>query len=586
MVLAAGCGSSSSSSKVAVVTVALADEPSQLVSSFAVDVTDLTLTPAGGTPVAMLAHAIRVDFATLADFSLALNVTTLPPGIYDAATITLDFTTAACFLAGKTTAAALVDQDGNAPTGPQTFALDLSAAPLVVVEGEHHTFEIDFSLDHSLAVDVAGNQVVVAAAPFSRVDRNDGRLVIAQGVLKSLISSTAVAGAELRTGDGATLGNTSIEFTGTTVFQINGVASVGAAGVLQLGTQPIDTWFEAYAIPTPGRNSLIAAYIQTGKGTFNGGQDIVDGWIVDRTGGAGADAVLTVQGQSSNAAHSASMFNTAFTVATSFANTHVTRVGWSLLFDADELNVGDRVIAYGALTGTTLDALATSAVVRKWPTAIAGLAKGPPSGTTLTITLDQVGQLDSTDFTWAHGGATPPDPTSFSLDVGTLGTGQNIVLGTPVAARVFFTPVGDGGFDCTAIWLDNVEGDPVVLTLRDRANGFDVATNATGGQIQFTQTGGTQGGDETASLGFGFLGEQALPFTPDPTVVAGARPTAYVLRHVPADTLESFSSFAAFTDALNQALGGGETLHDFVAIGAYDGTTNVLAANTASAILE
>jgi hypothetical protein len=110
-----------------------------------------------------------------------------------------------------------------------------------------------------------------------------------------------------------------------TVFQVNGQCVLGAAGLAAIDALPPNTWVQAFGSVDTSSQRFTATSVEAGTGSYNGGNDIVEGVIVGRTGGAGADAVLTVEGQSSNSGHTSLQFNLTYTVNTSFANTKVVR---------------------------------------------------------------------------------------------------------------------------------------------------------------------------------------------------------------------------------------------------------------------
>ena len=122
--------------------------------------------------------------------------------------------------------------------------------------------------------------------------------------------------------------------------------------------------------------------------------------MIGRNGGAGADATLTVLGHSNDAAHTSFQFDTSFAVAASFANSKVVRRGYPIAFDLDDVNVGQRVRVFGALSGTNLDATGASAVLRMQPTRVYGHAAGAPSAGALEIALSRVDLRPQTAFAW------------------------------------------------------------------------------------------------------------------------------------------------------------------------------------------
>jgi hypothetical protein len=498
-----GCGGSGGGGggPVAIVTASIGDTPSQDVTSLTVQVIDLSITMQGSvTPVSMLDAPATIDLATLSDLSQVLKLRQVAPGVYDTASITFDFTNAVCVLRGKTVAAALLDPTGLPLTGTRTIALDLTAAPLTALENNHHNIDFDVVLDQSLILDLAGNSAIFDPTLTVRVDRTDGRQLLVFGRTITVTPVSMFSTIELETFVQDALGETLLSFDANTVYQVDGVGSTGAAGVAALAAQPMGTWVQAIGVIKPGASFIAVSNVEAGRGTFGGGEDFVDGFVVDRPLTPGTDGPILVFGASSNAFHTTFQFNTLFTVNGSFGNQTVIRSGETTPRTLDTVNVGQHVTAFGALTGTTLDATAPQSVIREIATAFTGIAAGAPIGVDLTLDLTRVGPLAPTAFNFVDAGTGPAtDPHAYIIDIGSLGTGLTIGSGTLLRAFAFVAPVGDTNEDAKAIALADLTGAPTELVLHDRLNGFVVLTTAAGGAISFNVT-GTQGTDETATL--------------------------------------------------------------------------------------
>jgi hypothetical protein len=579
-----GGGAGGASSDFSAISVSLGSAPSEDVTSFTFVVDAITFRRANGATVDFLQQPATVDLAALEGATQDLGMEEVATGGFVGATVTLDFTNAACFLAGQSTAASLSDTSGQPLTGLVTVDLDLARAPFFAFARQHHSVELDFDLAPSLTIDAAANAVVVAPALVVRVDRVDARTLCTCGALEGMDASTGTAALDLESEAGEPIGARTVVFDPTTVFHVDGVPWTGAAGLAALAAKPAGTWVECYGAVDPLRERVAAAYVEAGSCTRRGGQDLVDGVIVARSGAAGGDATLTVVG-ASVAAGGAQQFAGTFTVTAAFATTRVVRAGDAGLFDSDALNVGQAIRAYGTLGGATLDATAASALVRELPTTLFGHAVGAPSGTTLTLALGRVGPLDPSSITWSDGGPTPPDPTQFTLDFSSFGSGLSIVDGSPLIAQVFLAKVADADADATAVAIVDLTVAPALLLLRDRAGGFDVSVDPSPDQLQFTVT-GAPGPDEEAALDFGYLGRQALPDTPDPLLVAAKPADVFELRHAASDTVACYVLFDEFEAALAAALAGGAAVRDCTAVGTYDAPTNTLRATSAIVVVE
>lgn len=587
LLLAGSCGSSSSSSNdEADITVAIADAPLDDVTSFSLAVTAISLTSSTGAVQPLLGAPIVVDLATLTNVSQLVGLGSIDPGQYNSASITVDFTNASCFLVNQTTPAALVDDQGAALTGVVTMTLDISANPFTAVTGQNHVMELDFDFNQMLTV-LPANTVEVVPTVKVRFDRPDQHALVAYGEGQSINLSEINGVMTLESLDKTKLRNIALNFDVNCVYHVNGVAYVGATGLSNLGSNKIGTWFQAYGVAHPSIPTLLVTYVEAGAGTVQGGQDFVDGYVIDRDDSIAGQPAFTVMGSSSDAAHTTFHQNTVFSVLTTQGVTHVIeRLSSLTTFTTDAINVGQHIQAYGTLSALSLDATTSSGIVRALATPYSGTPVAAPVGTVLTMNLARVGPLDQTLFIWADSGTTTPDPTNFAIDIGTLGNGLTIDATTPQIVTGFMMPVTNAGPTvATATALQDVTSKPVVFQLRDRPAGFTVVTATTGGLIDFTIT-GTQGADETAALDSGFQGVVALPTSPDPTIVAGTAPATFVIFHPVTHTTTSYALFSDFVNALGVALSGTETLRQFAATGSHDATTNAFAADSATAVLQ
>jgi hypothetical protein len=263
----------------------------------------------------------------------------------------------------------------------------------------------------------------------------------------------------------------------------------------------------------------------------------------------------------------------------------VVREGDAGLFDADSLNVGQSIRAFGTLTGATLDAKGAGALVRELPTVLFGHVKGGITDSKLTVDLARVGGEDPGAFTWSDGGPTPPDPSDFTLDVSSFDVTLSIEDGAPVVARAFFADVDDDQADASPLTISDLTVAPALLLLRNRAGGFDVTPDAAPDQLRLAFS-GVPGADEEAALDFGVLGRQPLPALPEPSVKAAKTGTLFELRRAGSDAVACYVLFPEFEAALAAALAGGATLRDGAVAGTYDATTNAFLATTAVVVVE
>lgn len=578
--LAACSGSSGANGPT--VTLAVTDAASDELSTFVIGLESVELVPLVGAPVSLLQLPVAVDFAALTDLSRVLNVSAIPADTYTGVEVVLLFDNERVFVNGATTPAALLGTDGLPLTGTLTLSIDFPV-PVVTLAG-NYVLELDLDLNQSLDVDAGANEVYLEPNLLPRVAPVNPKEHALGGDLRTVVLAQNLfrVGLEALPGDPTPVVTVTVD--SGTVFQLDGVCTVGLAGLAALDNLPSGTWVQAFGAMNASSSYFDAATVEAGTGSYNGGSDIVEGVI---TGRAGAD--LAVRGQSREYATDAFKFNLDYTVSTNLANTKVVRRGEGQLYDTDELNVGQKVRMFGLLTigpPHTLDLTTATDVVRLEPTHVYGLANGAPNAGLLEINVARVDLRDVGDFNWAQGGATPADPAQFVIsDPNNLGTGQGIVAGTPVEAVGFFSDVNDSGPDFVASSLVNRELTASLFLLRDRANGLTVTLpNTTASQIEFAFT-GTVAGLEKAVIDQGFAGEVDLVATGLTVVPAALGLGIYTIRDRTLNTVSLHLTFASFSQGLQTALGSA-TLLNFGAIGLYDSGTDEITSALASAVVQ
>lgn len=577
-----GTGTSSNAGPV---TVAITDGASDSIESFQIEVTSIQLHKVSGADVSVLSAPVNVDLASLTDTSLLLTSLDVPAGLYTRATLTLDLSSAVCVLTGKTTPATILDSSGAAVTGTLSVPLQLGTAFQVAVTA-HRLLEFDFDLDQSFTVDTVGNTVSFEPAFVLRVDPATPKEIVTIGTLTSVDTVASTFLAAVHAVGGAVVSNVIFRANGATQFQVNGVPTTGAQGLAALSALPANASIQCRGALALSSGEVTVESVEAGTGTFDGGQDIVEGHIVGRTGGIGSDAVLQVLGHSIDANHTTFQYATTFLVNTTFANTKVVRRESSTVFDVDDLNVGQRVRVFGTLSGTTMSAVGTTDVIRMQPTRVFGAAAGARTGTTLTLDIARVGLLAETDFDWNDGGATPVDPDAFEADVGALGVGLGITSVSLVSVEGYFTGIGASGVDFVATALTNQSSAPSLLFVRNRiAVGFNVLVTANASQIQLNVT-GTAAAGETAIIDRGLIGSIALPTAPTPTVNHPSVNGFYSLRDRTTHSVRVFTRFSDFSSALQSDIVQGATLVQLGAVGNYSAVINTIDASVATAVVE
>jgi hypothetical protein len=568
------------------VSVGMTDAASDEIDSFIVDVSAIQLKKSTGAIVSVISAPVTVDLASLTSTTELMNVVTVPAGSYTSATITLDFTNATCLLAGQSTPAAIQDDHGNALTGTVTLPLQFGQLPLDIQVGKHRLLEFDFDLNQSVDVDATNNVVQIEPTFMLHID-GSGKKLLTLGTLTTVNTSASSFVGTVKTLHGVVLGSLTYSTDANTIFQVDGAPGVGAAGLTLLNSKPTGTWIQVLGVIDPNAQKIKAQYVEAGTGTYNGGTDIIEGHIVDRVGNppAGNNVTFTVLGRSNNSTHTTFQFDTTFTVTTNFAATKVVRLLSSTALHTDDLNVGQHVRIFGALSGTAMNATTPMSVIREQESRAFGFATGAIASGTLTFGLQHIELRPESAFTWADSGLTPPDPANFTANVGTLGNALPITNGTAVEVRGFMAGVADANQDMTATTLIDLDSAPSLLFVKNLPLGFTVALTTSATNIQIAIT-GTALPAEKAIVDHGFAGVVALPTSPTPTIQPAGALGIYMLRDKTTNTITAYSGFDVFSAALGTALGQGATVDTLGAVGTYDNTTNTISAAIVSAVIE
>jgi hypothetical protein len=579
----AACGSDSSDSGSTAVTFALTDGAAEEITSFRVSISSIQLERASGALVSLLTQAVPVDLTSLQDLSQVLGTTPVPPGFYVGATVTFDFTNAEAYILDATTPASLLDEDGDPLSGSVPFDIQL-AAPFSLGAGAHKLIELDFDLNQSLEVDSLSNEITVEPKLVLSFDPSAPKELVSFGELVSVDTANGSFELELMTLQGQAYGSTTVDVLPQTIYQINGVPYTGSTGLAALAALPAGTWAQTYGAIAPNLPNLTIAYIEAGSGTYNGGNDIVEGNVIGRSGGAGSNATLEVRGFSDNADHSSLQFNTTFLVDVSLVNTKVLRRGSATVYDTDDITIGQRVRIFGDLVGTDMDATASQHVLRLLPTRALGVAAAAPSGGELEIDLVRIGLFPANSFDWPAGGTTPTDPDALIATVGTAADDLEITNGTTVDLIGWFNPIDSSGADFEATAVINRDLGPSLLVIKNRAGGLVADLDSTQTQVSVALS-GTLGLGELAIVDKGFIAVQSLAFTPTPTITSANANGLFSLIDKVTGSYQIFGTLANLDIALSIKLGQGAELYDLAAIGQFNATTNSLAATVLTVVV-
>jgi Domain of unknown function (DUF4382) len=564
------------------VTLAMTDSASDELDSFEVDVSNITMTKLDDTVVSLTTKTARVDFVDLDTVSEMIARAALPVGIYKSMALTMDFTNASVSIKGKTTPATVLDMDGNPITGLVPVQVDFASSfrPDVVYL-RRDVYQLDLDLNSAVTVDATNNAVTFSPAIVANVLPTNPKPLVTTGTLAQVDASGNTVTISRRSATNAVMATFQVNVDSSTVYQIDGMVYSGAAGLNTLAMQTFGTT-RVYLQGTLDTNArtITANAIEAGAGTRGNGQDWVIGHVISRNNGAGTDAALTVLGRSVNGTTGTITFNSQFTVNTLLGLTRVLRRGAGNSLTTDALDVGQRIIAFGKLTGSTLDTSGNSGgpgVVRMLPTSVFGYAAGAPVSNVLTLNVTRFDLRDISNFDFTVGGNPEATPTSYTVDVTGLDT-STITTNSKMRCIGWANPVGvpmDDNF--TAATLENRDSGASVLLCQwvpPSATAIPtIGTNVIGLDVS---------GATISAVGDGFS-PVTVTNSPAPTIVPAVGIGFYLI--VQNGSLELNLDFNQFGTSLLNRLSAGGNVFRVSSSGSYDGTTQTFSAFSATVIL-
>ncbi len=474
--LVTGCGGDSngdsgSAADTGEVVIALTDADGDF-ATYTVDVVSLTLKRADGAVVQTLPINARVDFAQYTELTEFLTAATVPSGIYAQVDMTLDFANAdiRAMSGHDTVPLAALDTDGNLLTNLTVHVKLDGHKALIVRPGLPAILTLDFDLEATNVVDLANETVTVAPLLLADVEANPSRIHRARGPLArvELAKSqyiVAIRPFHLRHGD---YGRLTVKTDADTMFEIDRIPYKGAAGLAVLETKPAGTATVAAGYLNIFSHTFHAREVYAGSSVPFGDTDVVRGSVVARNGNT-----LTVRGATLVRADGTFIFNDNVTVA--LDPSAIVTKQLTGLASSDDISVGQRVMAFGALGGDihanpTLDT--TNGLVRMLLSSVAGTTtQVAPSLLQVSLQTINGRPVALYDFT-----GTGSDPASYRIATGGLSI-DTIAAGDPVRVIGFPRPFGQAtshDFDAhTIIDLSDVPAWLAVAWATPSPDAFD-----------------------------------------------------------------------------------------------------------------
>jgi hypothetical protein len=600
----AACGGS------AVVTLTATPSSDPFIT-YRVGLAAIRLQTSGRTGAVVLPTATMVDFTKLFDLTEVVGAPSVAKGTYTGALITLDYSNALIIYDdGSLDGVALTPLDAKGGAlGQVSIQVTLDpSGPLLSAPKQVGLMALNFNLAASNVVNLRDRTVTItpmAAASMAPIDTKQVRI---SGPLVAERGTFFETGVTPFDNNVAEMGQLAITPSDTTTYEINGFASTGSTGLVQLGALPAQTLTSAFgtltasnaAAPpptpttTPASAATVPASTTTSSVSFAASQVLVDSSVqgvgVDRVSGIvsarsgntmGIEDATLVQNGGTNT------FVPGTTIVNVGANTLVTFFGQGVAeaISPQQISVGSSIDVLGIVSNTSTGGVlidASAGQVRLDLTTASGLVTAQGAGN-LVLNLTNLGgrAISSLDFDFAGSGAAANQyaVATASLDL------TNAVVGAPVVvtgfANTFATPppnfTASTLLDPTTIQAELVidwsGGTAAPFTTFDSAAiTLDVHNTGLGPRHQI------QIGSQTIDL---------AGLSSDPMIApdTSGSPTLFSIGHAASFTSESFNTYDAFITQLQSELTGGTLATGMTAVGQYTVLTFAFSATSIMLVL-
>ncbi len=566
------------------VLVALTDADGDFLN-YTVDVLSLELETANGRIVETLPRTTRINFTDYVDLTELVTAATVPPAIYVAGTIRLDYSNAEVFVeAGDASKAAIVrDVDGNVLTQTE-LRIELSNRErLVVTRGRPALLQLDFDLAASHTVDIVPTPAEAVSEQFilaevMPVDEKDIRV---RGPLVSVSQdemtyTVAIRPFHDRQGD---FGRHTIHVSGETEFEVNEEMYVGLDGLRALEAAGPGTPTVAAGTLSVAAREFTADIVLAGSSVPGIHRDAVVGNVIKREGN-----FLTIRGATIIPADRRAHFHDDVVVEVG-PDTRVFRDGHRLSdLGIDAISIGQRVTVRGSQPTPTTDAAApqilfdaTQGVVRMHLTRLSGIVNTVMPGQT-DITLHGIDRRRVEIFDFAGTGASAEldaDPDNYEVATGNL-TLANFAAGKAIVAKGFPNAFGTAPPDFAG---------RTVIDYTDVRSALGIGWGAEGTAAPFASIGpdGLTLDNDNEDIDVRHYIKQGpvlidLTALNSDTVIVPRESNRKAFYIKSADSMRMYSDFADFFVDLNASLDGATVARSMHARGQYDADSNVFTA--------
>ena len=571
-----------------VVLIGLTDAEGDFLN-YSVDVLSLTLETANGRVVEVMPGQARINFTDYVDLTELVAAVHVPPAVYVAGSISIDYTGAEIFVeAGQGSKEAIVTDLAGTPLEQTELKIVLADRDrLAVTRGRAHFLQLDFDLEASHEVDTTPTPATAAIDQLiiAEVHPVDEKTMRVHGLLRQVNldeMSYTISIRPWHDWDGDH-GQFTVNVTDDTEFEVDGEVFGGADGLAALGNAGPGTPTVARGTLSLADRSFVADIVLAGSSVPGHHRDAVVGNIIKRDGN-----MLTVRGATIiprlAAMNRRVHFHDAVVVEIG-PNTKVRKDGHRAAdLTIDALSIGQRVTVLGEQPLATTDAAApqilfdaTEGAVRMHVTKIAGVVNTVFEGQT-DITLHSIDRRRVEIFDFTGTGMSPADdadPGNYEVETFNLAL-ADFAAGKPIVVTGFPTAFGMAPPDFS--------GRSVIDYANVRST-LGVGWGAEGTAAAFTSVG--EDGIVLNNLNpdidqrrFIKQGVVLIDLTAldSPTTIVPRESGRKLFAIKTADSVRIYSDWDDFTDDLNASLGAGNLARSMYARGLYDVGTNTFTA--------
>jgi hypothetical protein len=500
-IFGAGCHGPNNISDFGISWVTVTTEPAPQYASYVVTIDSITLTRSDNTVYTAVATPEVVDLTQINNFAELWSSGAIPNGTYIAATITLDYTTAAialrkgnvavpCTLGAAVSGSACSVLDAFTKATPTTYALtvvfDPANQPTITptfASTSAILTAVDIDLPGSGYIDTSTATPIVYVRPYLTIGHqpSDTKLIRVRGPLANSSVNVETYTVFIRPfyDEANNLGQLTLFSQPTTIYTLNGVGYLGDAGLNALSVLSAGSTMTAgFTTFQPDYNPLNGAF----AGRFNLQYVIAGSTLEDiYTNGISGD-VIARSGNTLTLRGATVIFTTNDTFEYEPADCNVV-LGADTIVTADDnpllknlsqssIAVGDHISARGnyqqvsagqcgiGLFGVPVELNSTgtqatnTGSARLQPNEAFGTLVSSAAGS-LVMDLTSIDYWPVAAYNFAGNGATTPVPAAFSVDTEGLTLPADTAPGDPIWLSGYASHFGEAPPDYLSFALNN-----------------------------------------------------------------------------------------------------------------------------------